>query len=273
MLMKFLRDHSFKGKHRLAKWLYPNLGECIVPYANQYLIGINVSEHQGGVIFWDQKYESETSWIIKRFLHTPDSVAVDIGANIGSFTLMLAEVASKVHSVEPHPDFRKRLDRNIRLNNLKNVEVHPLAISSAEGARILYSPPQHMMNKSASLTDSNPALEEKIEVQAITLEKFLAGFNRLDFLKIDADGSDADIILSGLIELSRLRPVIYFEDNGGWKGSKEDLINAEFLDDKYEICFTKLAEMGYQLFLVLDGYLVPTKRIRGTLNMYLAIPI
>jgi FkbM family methyltransferase len=272
LMMNFLKKYNFKGKHRLANFLYKDLGECIVPYGQNYLISINANEHQGKMIFWDGAYERDTSWIINHFLKSPDSVAVDIGANIGAYTLMLAEVCCSVHSVEPHPDFRHRLEKNIKLNNLNSVSVYPLAISSHVGERILYSPPPSMSNKSASLSDSNPELENKIKVNAITLESFLSSFNKLDFLKIDADGSDADIILSGILELNRLKPVIYFEDNGGWNGSREDTINAEMLDKKYDLCFQKLNDMGYCLYLVSKRRLIPTKRIRGPLSMYLAIP-
>jgi len=273
MLMKFLRTHNFKGKHRLANFLYKNLGECIVPYCKNSLISINVNEHQGGMIFWDGHYEKDSSWIINHFLREPNSIAVDIGANIGAYTLMLAEIAGSVHSVEPHPDFYNRLNRNIRLNKIKNVILYNLAISSDIGERVLYSPPSDMLNKSASLTSSNPALKEKIMVQALTLNKFLADFVRLDFLKIDADGSDADIIISGISELNRLKPVIYFEDNGGWKGSQEDAQNLELLDNKYDLCFEKLTDLGYRLYVVTDRRIAPTKRIRGPLSMYLAIPM
>jgi hypothetical protein len=75
-----------------------------------------------------------------RELAVEGSVAIDVGANIGMFTVPLAlAVASRgrVLAVEPSPENVLRLVRNLELNELGNVEVHGVALAEVEGEVLL----------------------------------------------------------------------------------------------------------------------------------------
>ncbi|MEA2428094.1 MAG: hypothetical protein QOF37_1722, partial [Thermoleophilaceae bacterium] len=63
-------------------------------------------------------------------------VAIDVGANIGAFTAVLARgvgPGGQVHAFEPLPTNRRRLERTLALNELGNVTIHPAAVADREG--------------------------------------------------------------------------------------------------------------------------------------------
>jgi len=69
-----------------------------------------------------------------------NATIVDIGANIGCFSLLAARTASRVIACEPHPKNLDLLKKNIVLNNVQNVEIVAHAISGKDGAAPLVIP-------------------------------------------------------------------------------------------------------------------------------------
>jgi FkbM family methyltransferase len=78
-------------------------------------------------------------WIEMSFLRhylRPGDGFVDVGANIGVYTILAASrvgPTGRVASFEPGPETLRRLRGNVELNGLKNVEVHPVAVSDRAG--------------------------------------------------------------------------------------------------------------------------------------------
>jgi FkbM family methyltransferase len=124
----------------------------------------------------------------------PDDVVVDIGAHIGAFSVYAAKNAPKgeVYSYEPQKDNYKQLLKNKALNNLSNIHTFNLAVADKKGSLDLFIGSDNGVN-SIYQTDST----RKVEVQATTVNDILA-HNRLceiDYLKIDAEGAEYNIIL------------------------------------------------------------------------------
>ena len=89
-------------------------------------IGCSVALISGG------RYEEHNTNLLLSFT-APETVFLDIGANIGYFSLLLAQRLSgqgHVYAFEPHPQFVDLLARNLFLNGLdKTVTVFPFALS------------------------------------------------------------------------------------------------------------------------------------------------
>src|SRR5260221_5067023 len=88
-------------------------------------------------------YEPELRSLIRALL-PPGGVAVDVGANVGWHSLLMAHVAGpggRVFAAEANPSVRKVLEQSIGLNRFSNVEVIPCIISDQEGMRSFFSPP------------------------------------------------------------------------------------------------------------------------------------
>jgi FkbM family methyltransferase len=110
---------------------------------------------------------------------------VDIGANIGAFTVLAAKLgAATVHAWEPHPDNRACLEHNLALNDVGgHVTVHPEAVGGQIGT-------VHLAGDGAvARLDSSGQ-----PVEAITLNDILETIDDVTFLKLDVEGAEYQII-------------------------------------------------------------------------------
>lgn len=273
IMIEFLRKHNFRGKGRLINSLIKteHHQNIVVPYKKGTWIEINTSELIGWNIFWMGGYEDEVMWVLDHLLKDK-GIAIDIGANIGVWSVVMASKYSKVFCVEPHPEFRSKLTQNIQINQLKNVEIIPYAISQSEGEGILFSPPKSMKNKSASILNLNPELSEEIVVKIKSLDSEFSMLQSLDFIKIDCDGSDGDIILSGKKTITKHMPYILFEDLGGYESGIGDVEAKQKAHRLYEEAFDFLRALNYRTYEIKDQYLIESNRVHGRYTNMLAIP-
>lgn len=156
-------------------------------------------------------FEKEIDFIYR--FASPGMTAIDIGANIGFYTLPLAMQLGplgKVTAYEPGNVNRQHLNRSLRLNRCRNVMVSAAALSDYSGPGLLQVASSGELNQLVS----GPAPSEDVESVAVTtLDRELTGsrWTRLDFLKIDAEGQEAAIIRGGLQLLDKYSPLIMFE--------------------------------------------------------------
>lgn len=136
-------------------------------------------------IFEEDVYECDPS----RFNN--GGVVVDIGANIGAFSIFAAQYGANVYAIEPEPHNLVALNNNISLSNLNSlITVVPYGISDYEGTAIISD-----MGGGATIKDDGIFGEEI----AITTLNTLFKNNKIkivDVLKIDVEGSEPEIILS-----------------------------------------------------------------------------
>jgi FkbM family methyltransferase len=127
-----------------------------------------------------------------------DQVILDLGANIGVFTLYAARCApnAKILSLEPFPSTFSRLVTNIRDHRLESrVQCLNYAATGASGARIM---PDDSVPSQRRFLASPANGRTGTEVTGITLEALLEE-NRLpqvDLLKMDIEGSEYEVLLS-----------------------------------------------------------------------------
>jgi len=134
-----------------------------------------------------------TAWMTSNV--TPGSVVVDVGANVGYFTLLLAELVGPngiVHSVEPLPSTVRHLRENIELNpNPGGVVVHDVACSESEGTTEVF--------RADSIGNSSTSWGEHSEglVSCRTLDLLLKQTEPglISLIKIDAEGDEMGILV------------------------------------------------------------------------------
>jgi len=136
-------------------------------------------------------------------------VAIDIGANIGSYTLPLARRFKDVTAFEPSKVHCRLLRLNISLNNLRNVHVHEVALSDSDGIMPLYI----RSGGATSLDEKHYGLtyDRTLPVKTARLDSFLSKFQELDFMKIDAEGLELRILQGGFQLISSRKPIIAME--------------------------------------------------------------
>lgn len=117
-------------------------------------------------------------------------VVVDLGANIGTFSLFAAQYADKVYAVEPEPHNLEALKNNIHINNMNDkVITVPYGISDFKGTAVIHD------NGGGSSIKDDGSFGAEIEI--MTLDNFFSLYkiDSVDVLKVDVEGSELEIIL------------------------------------------------------------------------------
>jgi FkbM family methyltransferase len=130
------------------------------------------------------------------FRVAPGETVIDIGAHIGAFTVYAATVcrASRVFAFEPHPDNFRMLTRNVAANNLTGVTAINEAVAGKSGSGRLQL---HASNSGGHRLTTVPG-SDAISVKCVSLEEVLSrfGIERADYVKIDCEGAEYDILLN-----------------------------------------------------------------------------
>lgn len=143
--------------------------------------------------------EYETEVLLK--LLKPGDVFLDIGANIGYYTVIASVVvgdSGKVFSFEPDPDNFALLESNANLNSLKNACLVNAALSSATSAGALYLNPENCGDHQVHDPDGS---RDRVPIQLLHGSDFLEQhISSVNFIKIDTQGAEVEV-LSGLLPL------------------------------------------------------------------------
>jgi len=125
-------------------------------------------------------------------LEPSDKVAIDIGANHGKYTALIAAKYKKVYAVEPHPDNAKILREVVK--DLPNVEVVEKAFSLYDAPIRLYvcapNPGGHSINSLAPQKEIwGHSFNNYVTVDGVTLDTFCADKD-VGFIKCDIEGGE-----------------------------------------------------------------------------------
>lgn len=140
-------------------------------------------------------------------LVTPGGCVVDIGANIGYYTLLCARragPAGQVYAFEPEPENFSLLQQNVRRNGYNNVQLENAAVSNTTGNLNLFiSQENHGDHRVyASETDER----RTVSIRAVRLDDYFADDPPLiDLLKMDIQGAEGRA-LEGMKTLLQCRP-------------------------------------------------------------------
>lgn len=117
-------------------------------------------------------------------------VVIDIGANIGCFSIYSAALGATVYAVEPEPNNLEELKNNIDLNDMQDqIYVLPYGISDYKGTAIITDG-----GGGSTIKDKNVSGSE-IETMSLDMMFDLYQIENVDILKIDVEGSEVEIIL------------------------------------------------------------------------------
>lgn len=149
--------------------------------------------------------------LLRRFVQTGGVVA-DVGSFIGTHAIALAHATGALGQVlafEPRRDTFAVLGRNIHRNGLDaRIRARNVGVSDQPGIIHLQDPEAGMQNLgSLALIDQG----EGYQVELITLD--MLELPRLDLLKIDVEGMEANVISGARQTLQRCRPVVFAECN------------------------------------------------------------
>jgi FkbM family methyltransferase len=142
----------------------------------------------------------------------PGYVFVDIGANVGAFTLKAAKEVGDtgiVIAIEPFIESARQLFRNIAMNRFRNCRVRNFCVGQTTGHTEFFL----NRNKPNSFSLTQVSGADSISVLTVSLNDLCAweGIARLDYLKIDAEGAEDMILDGGAVSIERFQPIIQVE--------------------------------------------------------------
>ncbi len=155
-------------------------------------------------VLFEGKFETGTTELFHQILRS-DDVVLDIGANIGWYTLTAASIAraGRCHAFEPSAVVFSRLERNCALNALSNVSLNCLALGDRAGAVTLhtFTGLGHGHSSISSLGKKDYSISQ---VTMIPLDQYISeqGVQRIDLIKMDVEGAEM-AVLDGAGELLR----------------------------------------------------------------------
>ena len=175
---------------------------------------------------------------ILNFINEGD-IVFDVGANIGCFTVPMAKKVGfkgKVFSFEPQPFINKLLQENIQSNNIDNVKIMKQGLGLKEQIFTLedidYSSTGNfggvgLITDNSSFTKIKSKRKHQIKVEK--LDKFLH-LRKCNFLKLDAENMDLDVLRGGKNFLKKFRPILWVENQKKYPNQ----INKFLLENDYK---------------------------------------
>jgi FkbM family methyltransferase len=183
--------------------------------------GIVIQVQPAAAVGWNVAffgtYEPELREIFRAVLPI-GGIALDIGANVGWHTLLMARLVGengRVMAAEANPSVRNRLQDNLNFNRFGQVEVLPYAIADSEGTVDFYGPEVDDAESANGyvITDGAEAKNGIIRVETRRIDSIVSAvkIDRLDLVKIDVEGFEWPVLRGGEQTIAKLRPHIIFE--------------------------------------------------------------
>lgn len=191
-------------------------------------------------------------FLLRRFIYS-DSIILDIGGHSGQYAKLFARLApqGKVYSFEPGCYPRSILKHSVRLNRLHNVVIIGKGLGAEPGVLSLVTPLKDNGVFRFGLahigTKENCTLTEIEEVPVTSIDKFAVEFKlkNLDFIKIDVEGWEAQILKGGSKTIRRYCPTMLVE-----------LVASQLsrTGDDLEEIWAMLLSWGYNPYVNIDDY-------------------
>lgn len=178
---------------------------------------------------------------------SPDDVFLDIGSNIGYFSVLMASRGARVRAFDPVPQNAALLNLTSVLN--PDLEISPMqaAVSDKAGTMRFQIMPQTSLSRLVAADADQDASAHEVEVQVITIDDLK--LDRVDMVKIDVEGAELSVLKGMTKTIKATRPKLFMIEL-----VEEHLENfGHSLDDV--IAFMR--SMDYQAMALKNGSLTP----------------
>lgn len=149
----------------------------------------------------------------------PGMTVIDVGANVGVYTFSAARrvgATGRVLAIEPFPSCICCLEATVSLNDLTWVQICPGAASDRNGTAYLKQGTTSELNALVpdEMIDVNAESSAVQAVNCFTLDRLMLdqALDRVDFVKIDAEGHELAVLSGSTKLLERFQPIIMYEN-------------------------------------------------------------
>jgi len=199
-MIQFWRENRFNFLRYLASRFLPEKDEEFI-FNNGISMVAPKGSHLSFLLWeiWHRQVYNPAGFELR-----PEYTVIDIGSNVGVFSIMAAKKCRRVISMEPASLSFSYLKRNAEENSLRNLDLRNIAISSKEGKIELYKGSNILAN-STKMKNNGEIVEI---VNATTLSIILKEIGIVDFIKMDCEGEEFSVFRNlGKEELSRIRMI------------------------------------------------------------------
>jgi FkbM family methyltransferase len=146
-------------------------------------------------------------------------VVLDVGSYVGVYSIVAQQAGAKrVIAIEPNPAAAQLALENFQLNGLKNIELVEVALGEHPGPHILSMPPGKTLSSGSQILrgareQTNLLWSNSLEVEVWRLDDLVnsLGLDRVDAIKIDAEGFELEVLKGGTQTLALHRPKLIIE--------------------------------------------------------------
>lgn len=193
-------------------------------------LGFTPHMTQKGEGYWE-------SWITKWMSQNvkPGSRCIDVGANMGYYSMFLAEHGCEVIAVEPQANLAE-LIRLSAQENLFDIRVDENAISDQSGFLTMHVPVGHGMNASLAYEPISPHGYYESKVEVYKLDEYCEGKQYYDFIKVDVEGAE-DKLFAGAHEFIEENPDCVWLLEWRWDRMEDPAQSAEDIFEVMEVWY------------------------------------
>jgi FkbM family methyltransferase len=153
--------------------------------------------------------------------HQRNNVCIDVGGHIGTHCIPYSKLFDRVYTFEANEENYSYLVRNIDLNKRTNITAYNKAVSDTKRKASVKQMDTHNTGQFAVIDDANGSLE------TVTIDEFQ--IQNVDFIKIDVEGRELDVIKGASETINKYKPLLQVEfshlSDDVFGISKEDTIN------------------------------------------------
>jgi len=170
-------------------------------------------------------HEEDVSRVISK---KHGDIFVDVGANVGFYSLLLHRNFGKVIAVEPHPTNMRVLMKNIRCMHAENITCVQMAVSERDGDTVRFYPGSHdgahSLLRGSSITE-----QQYLQVKTVTLSGLLRDIRKVDLIKVDVEGAEWKVLEGSMSVIDRIESwVIELHDPESKKDLEQFMENGGF---------------------------------------------
>jgi len=167
--------------------------------------------------FVDSELYSNKIWepSVTKFIYNhlkEGGVFVDVGANIGYYSLMAAAKqgrTGKVYAFEPLPSLCKQIKNSITKNNFTSIDLFEVGCGDINGSLTIHTYPENIGKSSLQCDPGNT--NATLLVPIVRLDDELAQLEHIDVLKLDIEGYEYEALKGAQSLITRTRPIILLE--------------------------------------------------------------
>ena len=213
LVRRFFNSAEFRSRPLVLETMSGEADDIEAVSVEGFDIFVRIHDQDiGRAIKANRVYEPHVSTVMRSLVDEGD-IVVDVGANVGWFTLLAASLVGekgRVHAVEANAKNVALLHRSVRRNGFnERVQIHPVAASDRADTLVLA--PQAGSN---GIVDEGWWFASQFDVQlvhALALDELLGSLDRLDLVKMDIEGGEYRALQGFRRLLERFRPHVLTE--------------------------------------------------------------